>query len=50
MIGRFENRKNPGINLNQMGYNSTHKNKTHLEKEKISKVNIRIGKCMLKNR
>ena len=47
-LGRFENNKNPNINLVQMGSNGTHKNKTHLEKEKILKVNICIGKCILK--
>ena len=45
-LGRAENRKNQNINLTQMGSNGTHKNKTHLEKEKNSKVNIRIGKCI----
>ena len=49
-LGRTENHKNPYINLTQMGSNGTHKNKTHIEKEKKSKVNIRIGKCMRKNR
>ena len=38
------------INLNQMGFNGTHKNKTYLSKEKNSKVHIRIGKCIWKNR
>ena len=31
-----------------MGYNGTHKNKTHLEKERNSKVNIHVGKCIWK--
>ena len=30
-LRRFENHKNPNINLNQMGSNGTHKNKTHLK-------------------
>ena len=41
IVGRFENHKNPNINLVQMGSNGTHQNKTHLEKEKKEKVNIR---------
>ena len=38
------------INLTQMGSNGTHKNKTYLSQEKNSKVHIRIGKCIRKNR
>ena len=34
VLGWSENGKNPNINLTQMGSNCTHKNKTHLEKEK----------------
>ena len=49
MLGRAENTKNSNINLNQMGSNGTHKNKTYLPKEKNSKVHIRIGKCTWKN-
>ena len=45
-LGRAENTKNSNINLNQMGSNGTHKNKTYLSKEKNSKVHIRIGKCI----
>ena len=48
-LGRAENTKKLNINLNQMGSNGTHKNKTHLEKEKESNVNIHIGKCMQKD-
>ena len=33
-----------------MGSNGTHKNKTYLSKERNSKVHIRIGKCIWKNR
>ena len=40
-IGRPQNDKNTNINLTQTGSNITKKNKTHLEKEKKSKVNIR---------
>ena len=50
MLGRAGNQINPNINLTQMGSNGTHKNKTHFEKEKKKKVNIRIGKCIWKNR
>ena len=49
-LGRAENHKNPNIDSTQMGSNGTHKNKTHLEKERKSKVNIRVGKCMQRNR
>ena len=48
MLGWAENHKNPNINLTQMGSNGTHKNKTHSEKKKKSKVNIHIGKYMRK--
>ena len=47
-IGRFENTKISNINLNQMGSNGTHKNKTYLSKETNSKVHIAIGKCIEK--
>ena len=45
-VGRAEKPKTLNINLNQVGSNGTHKNKTYLSKEKNSKVHIRIGKCI----
>ena len=50
ILGWAEKPKILNINLNQMGSNGTHKNKTYLSKEKNSKVHIRIGKCIWKNR
>ena len=46
LLGRAEKPKMLNINLNQVGSNGTHKNKTYLSKEKNSKVHIRIGKCI----
>ena len=48
ILGRFENTKKSNINLNQMGSNGTHKNKTNLSKEKNSKVHLKKSAAPLK--